>query len=192
MKSLAPKLREMDISLEHIFIYCIQHKTDERILKELKELKELKHVELTLKSIRSYRYPLTPGWLKRAAPYIKPTLFHSLKRREALTYLKARKRHRRFVKSLHRKIKRKAKHDKKRNTPLPVIVPLSISLEPPSPTKITTQTPLPVIVPLSISLAPPSPTKITTQTPLPRSPLSPDPFKGIVASAGLKTVTLKK
>lgn len=153
MKSLTSKLREMNILLEHILIYCIQHKTAPSLLKQMS------HIELTLKSIRSYRYPLTPGWLKRAAPHIKPALLHSLKRKETHDYLKVRKRHRPFVRELRRKIKRKRKRNKKMGIALPLIIP--------SPTVITTQTPL-----ASSVTYPPS---------------SPDPFAGVIASAGSET-----
>jgi hypothetical protein len=159
MKSLTPKLREMDISLEHMLIYCIQHKTAPTLLKQMS------HIELTLKSIRSYRYRLTPGWLKRATPYIKPALLHSLKRKETHEYLMMRKRHRPFVKELRRKIRREKKHIQKRGIKLPLIIPSS--------TIVTTQTPL------------------ASSATFPSS--SPDPFAGVRASAGFeKDITLKK
>ena len=114
IKSLTSKLKDMNISLEHILIYCIQHKTSPTILKKLN------HIDITLKSIRSYRYPLTPGWLKRAIPYTKPALINSLKRKEIHNYLKLRKRHRSFVKNLRKKIRQK-KRNKKLGMTLPSI-----------------------------------------------------------------------
>lgn len=158
MKSLTPKLREMGISLEHMLIYCIQHKTAPTLLKQMS------HIELTLKSIRSYRYRLTPGWLKRATPHIKSDLLHSLRSKETQEYLRRRKRHRPFVQELRRKIRRK-RCIKKRGIKLPLVIP--------SPTIVTTQTPL-----------------ASSAT---FYPSSPDPFAGIRASAGSETdITLKK
>lgn len=111
IKILAPKLEEMNIKLEHLLIYCIQHKTS------LSLLQNIKHINITLKSIRSYRYELTPGWLKRATPYIDPSIISALKSKRIQDYLKVRKRHRKFVKNIRRKIKRK-----KRRSPFSGVV----------------------------------------------------------------------
>lgn len=166
IKSLTPKLNEMDLSLEHILIYCIQHKTSDRILRELN------HVDLTLKSIRSYRYPLTAGWLKRATPYIKPTLLHSLKKKETHKFLMERKRHHPFVKALRKKIKMRRKRSQKIGIDASLIIPLSTTIttigEP-----VSTQTPLST-----------SSTSATFSSP------TGNPYAGVVADAG--SSTLKK
>lgn len=131
IESLAPKLEEMNIRLDHILIYCIQHKTEPALLKKLD------HIDLTLKSIRSYRYPITPGWLKRAAPYIKPSLYHSLYKKETHEFLRKRKRHRAFIKDLEKSIRRKKKRSKKSGIKLPLVKSMSTLTPKPK------QTPLP-------------------------------------------------